>query len=122
MNLEERCSLLEEENRKLRDAMRIPEQTRYPAKWQLNGAESRVLASLIEAPGGFRTSEALFLAARRKDSTHNDRGLLGVVMCTLRKKLSAFGISINTVYGQGYHLTEESKAKIIGTRTKEVAR
>ena len=52
MNLEERCLMLEEENRQLRNAMRIPDKARYPAKWRLNGAESRVLSSLINAPAG----------------------------------------------------------------------
>lgn len=117
MNIEERCALLEEENRKLRDAMRVPDRARYPAKWRLNGAEGRVLASLLDAPAGFRSKEVLYQAARRRESTEIDRQLLRVVMSRLRKKLAPFGVAIYTVKGEGYKLGEESKAKIVGART-----
>jgi two-component system cell cycle response regulator CtrA len=122
MNLEDRCLMLEEENQQLRNAMRIPDKARYPAKWRLNGAESRVLSSLINAPAGFRTREALLDAARRWDDYNTGKGLLCVVMCTLRKKLKPFGIQIDTVHGEGYKISEEDTGKVIGARTKEVAR
>lgn len=122
MNLEERCLLLEEENRQLRNAMRLPDVARYPAKWRLNGAESRVLSSLISAPGGYRSREALAQAARRWETTAASDELLKVVICTLRKKIAPFDIKIDTVRGVGYKLGEDAKAKIVGARTREVAR
>lgn len=122
MNLEERCFLLEEENRQLRNAMRLPDVARYPAKWRLNGAESRVLSSLVSAPSGYRSRDALAQAARRWETTAASDRLLKVVMCTLRKKLAPFDIKIDTVHGVGYKLGEDAKAKIVGARTREVAR
>lgn len=121
MNLAERCEYLEEENRQLRDALRCTEAARFPAKWGLAPADKRVLTSLIGAPGGFRTKEAMFAAARRWESTKPDHHLLTVVICRLRKKLKPFGITIHTVTGEGYKLDPASKAIIIAARTREVA-
>lgn len=120
MNLAERVELLEEENRQLRDAMRCTETARFPAKWNLSGAEKRVLTSLINAQGGFRAREVLFTAARRWESTGNNH-LLEVIICRLRKKMKPLGVTIHTIRGEGYKIDADSKAIVIGARTREVA-
>jgi two-component system cell cycle response regulator CtrA len=120
MNLAERVEFLEEENRQLRDAMRCTETARFPAKWNLSPGEKRVLTSLIGAQGGFRSNEVLFAAARRWDSTGSGN-LVSVIVCRLRQKLKPFGITIHTVHGEGYKIDPESKAIVIGARTREVA-
>jgi hypothetical protein len=39
-------------------------------------------------------------------------GSLSVYICTLRKKLAAHGVKIDTIFGRGYGLSEQSRQKI----------
>jgi DNA-binding response OmpR family regulator len=36
---------------------------------------------------------------------------LDVLICQLRRKLGAHGVEIATIWGQGFHISEESKAR-----------
>jgi DNA-binding response OmpR family regulator len=120
MNLAERCDQLERENLHLRSMLRSCDAARYPAKWALNAGEQRVLTSLISAPDGFRTHEALLHAGRKYDDTAVDAGLVKVLVARLRTKLRPYGIRIHTMWGAGYKIDPESKAIVIAARTREV--
>lgn len=117
--LAERCSYLEEENRQLRAALRSSDDARFPSKWTLSGGEKRVLMSLVSSVDGFRSYEALLHAGRRYDSV-TDPGLVKVLVAKLRKNLRPFGVEIQTVWGQGYKISAESKAIVQAARTREV--
>ena len=41
-----------------------------------------------------------------------DEKIIDVWICKMRKKLAKQGISIETEWGQGYYLTDETKAKL----------
>lgn len=120
MTLADRCDYLEEENRQLRAALRGCDDARFPAKWRLSGGEKRILTSLISAPDGFRSHEALLYAGRRYEAV-TDSDLVKVLIARLRKKMKPFGVSIHTVWAQGYKIDAESKAYVLGARIREVA-
>lgn len=119
MNLSERCDQLERENLQLRTMLRSCDAARYPVKWALNAGEQRVLTSLISAPDGFRTHEALLHAGRLHDRV-TDRDMIKVLIARLRSKLRAYGVRIHTMWGAGYKIDPESKAIVIAARAREV--
>ncbi len=41
-----------------------------------------------------------------------DSRVIGVFICNIRRKLKPFGITIDSVWGGGYRLTPEAKAKV----------
>lgn len=120
MNLAERCAYLEEENRQFREMLRTPDSARFPKRWRLSLGEQRVLKSLISSVDGYRSHEALQFAGRAHDET-SDTKIVHVLVASIRKKLAPHGVSIETVWGQGYKIDAKSKAIVIGARTREIA-
>ena len=105
MNVHERVEYLEEENRQLRSALSGPKFD-YPREWKLTRAEQRLLHCLYTGKHGFRQHEALLHAVAHHEWA--DDNLLKVQISKVRKKLKPFGIIINTVWGEGYQLFQES--------------
>lgn len=76
--------------------------------FDLSRAESRVLVRLMQDEAV--TKEELRVTVTDGDPT-TDRHVI-VVICNLRKRLKPHGISISTLWGSGYNLPADSRAKI----------
>jgi two-component system cell cycle response regulator CtrA len=86
-----------------------------PIELRLTKFETRMLEALMGAGGAIKSKEALLAAAyadRWGTDDEPEIKIVDVFVCKLRKKLTPHGIKIETMFGQGYHLTQESKAII----------
>ena len=78
-----------------------------PASWQLTATESRFLQVLGMAKGYVRSKERLLVALYGLEADV-DIKIIDVFACKLRRKLAGTGIEIQTVWGEGYRLTDAS--------------
>lgn len=116
MTLEQRVENLEQENQKLRTALKGTDEAHFPAKWNLNPAEKRILRSLVTPIDGFRSREALHLVSAVNPEANP--AMLNVHVSRLRKKLAPHGICIEPVYGHGYKIDSRSRIIVLSERTK----
>jgi DNA-binding response OmpR family regulator len=113
-----KVEFLEEQNRQLKEL--VQPGFIFPVEWRLSVSESRVLALLSVAPDGFRTREALRNAACGVDSETGAK-VVDVYVFKIRRKIGPHGILIETVWGRGYRLSSENRAKVIAARKSTVA-
>lgn len=109
MNVHQEVEFLREENRQLRQSL-AGKAHDFPVAWELTGAEQRLLNSLYSASNGFRTHDALLRAVALSDAV--EENLLKVQISRVRKKLKPHGITIKTVWGEGYEISADSKTLI----------
>jgi len=108
---------IEAENELLRERVKQLEQEvgfriEVPLIFGLTGSEARILGVLLKRE--VATKETLLLATT-KDATGNlapEIKIVDVFICKMRKKLTPFGIVIETVWGQGYRMLDDSKALV----------
>lgn len=120
MTLSDRLELLEEENLQLREQIaeltRLPPDAHWPAGLYLTSVEAGMLELLVAR--GFATQEALLGASRRygstKDADEVQPKVVQVVICKMRKKLQPFNVRIETLWGRGYRLPPEDRARLLG--------
>ena len=82
-----------------------------PVQLGLTKQEREVLGALMASPG-VRTKEQILSAAysdRCATGYEPELKIIDVFVCKLRKKLSRFGIKIETKWGDGYLLPHESR-------------
>ncbi len=107
----DRIMALEDENEVLRQ--RLEEVT--STVFAIPGVTSKemIILSTLYRREGIVTKGALHSALYQLDPGEGaDEKIIDVFICKLRKKLSEFGIVIETAWGRGYSLTEESRVII----------
>lgn len=108
--LRERIAVLEEECREYRHAMRGSIQHKYPLEWKLTRLECKLIDALMSAPNGGRSYQALHIATLTEGrENETDPEIIRVVICNLRRKLTPLNIVIDTIWGFGYELTDQSR-------------
>lgn len=116
LDLRDRIDELEQENLHLRSLLSGAESggcvDRLSAGLGLTKAEAAVLWSLLSSTNGYRSKEALLHAACRRGDVDASSNLVSVIIYSLRKKIARKGISIGTVWGDGYRIDERSRSKL----------
>lgn len=110
--LRERCEILEEENRQLREL--LAPRIEWPPEWKLSRSMRTILSALY-ARQGFVSSEALLQALYGSDEDLRHENIVKIFVSKMRRRLTlALGIdhTIHTVWGSGYCLTPEARAAI----------
>ena len=82
----------------------------FPTEWKLTRCDEAVLSSLIAAPDGRRSNEALHAAIGGLEPD-TDPKIIQVYICRLRKRAD-LGIQIETIHGRGYALTAALRAHL----------
>jgi len=85
-----------------------------PLIFGLTESEGKIIAMLVSRD--LVTKEGLLIAVTR-DATGNtvpEIKIVDVYICKARRKLKKFGVVIETVWGLGYRMPEESKALVAG--------
>ncbi len=123
ITLRERVEELEEENRQLR-AFLIPEAT-LPAHWGIGGGQKRCLLALMGRAPHMAPNELLVKACApswRDDPPSLDN--VKVRISALRKALAVHvpGVTITTVWGEGYTLDAESAGLLKKAIGRDLAR
>lgn len=110
-SLRDRIDLLEEENRQLREAAEAL--ISFPRSWRLTEKEARFVSALMRSKTGAMSKEALMTALYGLEPDVEEK-IIDVWACKLRKKLKTLGVAveIETVWGQGYRLSVESRATL----------
>lgn len=86
-----------------------------PSGLGLTKCEENLLAALMQAGGAVKSKEQLLAAAyadRYGLGEEPDIKIIDVFVCKLRKKLAPHGIQVETVWGRGYLLPQESRVGI----------
>lgn len=91
--------------RNLRDLLMPP--LVFPRKWQLTGAESRLLAALYSNPNGL-SREVGHAVVDNNPEPLTEQKIVDVFVCKLRKKMKPYGVSFVNQWGRGYAMTPES--------------
>jgi DNA-binding response OmpR family regulator len=115
-DFEARMRLLEDENTTLRDRVEHLEEAlgmaaEFPLHFGLTGQESICLGVLLKnkAP-----RKATFMTALYSDRIEDEvkEKIVDVFICKMRKKLAPHGVAIETMWGEGYFLKEETKTRL----------
>ena len=114
MDLQKRLDVVEAENDRLREEIAMLErvlmpEVALPVEWSLTGSERRVFLALLGRP---QCTKDAIMAALYRDLGQDEPAIkiVDVFICKLRKKLKPFGVSIGTVWGVGYYLSDETRA------------
>ena len=108
---------LEEENEALR--MRLADLERefgfhntVPLIFGLTSSEAKVLGILGARDVASKNQIMTALMADRGGDEEPELKIVDVFVCKMRKKLTPFGVVIDTVWGRGYRLTPDNKKKV----------
>lgn len=111
-----RLDALEAENERLRDRNAQLEDMlgltiEMPVFLGLTVTEGRVFGALLKRPACTKDHLMHALYSLRHDGEEPEMKILDVLVCKLRKKLSPLGITIETIWGQGYLMTPDMQAR-----------
>lgn len=127
MDLAARNKMLEAENddlrfqvEQLREAMGLTLQP--PVLFGLTQSENRLLGVLVAREHAPKAALHIALTeGYRSDDEEPAVKIVDVMICKIRKKLAPYFITIETDWGTGYHMTEQSKAIVRSYAAKEAA-
>lgn len=111
-----RCALLRDELDAARAELeaargQTPGGWRAPVAWGLSRSEEQVVSELVQRPQALLESlhDALYWD-KRGEAPHAK--IISVFVCKLRKKLSPWGVEIQTLWGRGYALDANTRAQL----------
>lgn len=117
MDLAQRLETVEAENDALRERVAELETILYgdgwhvPLEWGLTASEARVMGVLISRE--FATKNAI-MAALYRDLARDEAEakIVDVFICKMRKKVAPFGVTVLTIWGEGYRLPPDQRAAL----------
>lgn len=106
--------MLKAENQRLRDrVMELEDQhgltLEAPPEWGLTGSERRIFGALMARDLASKEHLLAACCANHGMAEQPELKIVDVFICKLRRKLPD-GVTIETVWGQGYRLSAASKA------------
>lgn len=106
--VEELTEELRQANEKLRTVWSAPRELKLTA-----GQEA--LLRLLLSQNRAHSEEALFEATRTRlaSAEYLESNLIHSMVSYVRAKLKPYGLSIETVYGRGYRLPDETRARLL---------
>jgi DNA-binding response OmpR family regulator len=107
---------VEAENDALRERIAILEtllgfRVEVPLVFNLTAQEAKLFGLLLKRDLVTKEAGMVALYGSRPDGDVAEEKIVDVFVCKMRPKLKAWGIVIETKWGQGYYLSAESKAK-----------
>lgn len=120
LTLRDRVFDLEEENAELKRILSggNADLVQFPPEWRLSRSEATILASLMAAPEGRHTREALLALLYPHHEQDRSQNILSIFIRRIRTKLEPFGVQIVTRRGSGYELAAADRA-IIQTKVEK---
>ena len=120
MDQTERLKALEAENERLQDRILVLEDLlgiglEWPLFLGLTPHEGKVLGALMRREVQSKEGLLLALYGHKPDGDMPEIKIIDVFICKVRKKLARFGITIDTLWGQGYRLQPTMREKIKAT-------
>ena len=90
-----------------------------PFSFTLTGQEMRVFGVLMKREVATKEMIMQGLYSHRPQDDEVEIRIVDVFICKIRKKLAPHGVAIETVWGHGYRLTQDTKAKVRGIMAQE---
>lgn len=84
-----------------------------PLEWGLTGRQTRLFGALMAREILTKQAAMTALYTDVCDDDEPQIKIIDVFICHIRRKVKPFGIEIHTVWGTGYRLTPESKARCL---------
>lgn len=85
----------------------------------LSPKETKILGILLNRAPAAVTKRAIYAALYKDDPDGGpDMTILSVLICRLRKRLSPFGVHIETIWGQGWKIDKDAVEKLKGADFK----
>lgn len=81
-----------------------------PLVLELTGQEARIFGMLLRRDVLTKDAAMLGLYGHRNADEEAEPKIIDVFICKMRKKLTPFGIAIETIWGRGYRMPAVSKA------------
>lgn len=78
-----------------------------PREWRLSRSEALVLRVLVERQKATRQLIAMAFEDRHNGHWEAETKIIDVFVCKMRHKLASFGVTIETIWGEGYRLPPE---------------
>ncbi len=110
-------AVLTRENDVLRERVALLEQLLFgseevapPLEWRLTAAESRVFCALLARDRASK-DHLLWAMHNGRPGDEPELKIIDVLVCKIRAKLKPFGVAIHTIWGFGYCLDAETKAR-----------
>lgn len=116
MDLDRRLEVIEQENELLREQVRRLERALIdtkplPFEWGLTGQEARLFGVMVNRR--LATSDSIMAALYRDFGLDEpEEKIVDVLVCKIRKKLKPFGVTIQTIWGQGYALEDGVRSQL----------
>jgi DNA-binding response OmpR family regulator len=118
----------EEERDLLREEIALLKRERYGSDWMpplelgLTSGQQAIVAAMV-VNDRVLPEQFLFDASRVRNSFAEElkSKLICVMVSHIRKKLRPFGLEIRTVYGRGYCLAPETRARLLNWDAREAA-
>lgn len=113
--LRERISLLEEENRQLKERLGIGDGAQVAIdkarRWfAVSPQAARLLVALVSAP--MLRKEAIPEICSPRNWENIELQIINVLICRLRRALEPFGFEIENIWGVGYRIDDPDRAAI----------
>jgi two-component system cell cycle response regulator CtrA len=110
-NLQDKCNVLLSE---------LGQTLNAPLCLNLTGNEAGILGCLLMRPFALKTTlMAAIYSDRVTDDETPEIKIIDVFVCKLRKKLADYGVTVETIWGEGYKLTPEGKEILVGLMKAE---
>ena len=106
-HLQDEISVLRERIQQLEE-MLMPHGVRVPPEYRLTSTEARLFVHLASRDVASKESLMLALYSDRAGDPPEIK-IVDVMVCKMRKKIAAFGIRIETIWGQGYSLPDRER-------------
>lgn len=107
--LEARNDELEEQVRQLKEILGLT--IEVPLVFGLTSHEAQLFGLLLKRDIVTKEMGLTLLYGNRPDGDTPEIKIIDVYICKLRAKIEAFGIKVETVWGRGYRMSAEAKAK-----------
>jgi two-component system cell cycle response regulator CtrA len=127
MTIPTRLDVLEAENERLREEVAELRELLYggerptPVEWRLTAAETRVMMALAARELATEAHVMSALYGLRPDGDTAEEKIVDVFICKIRKKVAPFGVRIETVWGRGWTLDAQTRARLRPARPGRAA-
>lgn len=113
--LRERVSLLEEENRQLKERLGIGGETELAVEkarrqFAVTPQAARLLVALVSAP--MLRKEVIPEICSPRNWENIELQIINVLICRLRRALEPFGLEIHNIWGVGYRIDDPDRTVI----------
>jgi two-component system cell cycle response regulator CtrA len=118
------CTACEERDEKIKQLERelYGREWEAPKELRLTKLEAAIVATMLA--NNRVCSPALLIDATRGRGTHTNNpnsNLIDAKICHIRAKLRPYGLRVETVWGTGYKIEDETRAQLLNWTTRRAA-